>query len=71
MEDSCVGGPFWSRSVETSKEDVVERVLKSSPPVVGTGAVEATAVSAKIMGVFMEVLKNRIRFKELVSEYLR
>ena len=57
--------------METSKEDVVERVLKSSPPVVGTGAVEAAAVSAKIMGVFMEVLKNRIRFKELVSEYLR
>ena len=45
VEDSGVGRTDWSRSVETSKEEEVERVCKAAPLTVGAGAAEADGVN--------------------------
>ena len=37
----------WYRSVETSKEEEVERVCKAAPLAVGTGVAEADGVKSK------------------------
>ena len=53
QEESGCGGPVWSRSVETSKEEEVERILKSALLALGSGTVELAGVNAKRPGVFM------------------
>ena len=65
LKDSRFGGPVWSRSVETSKEEEVESILEATPLAVCTGEVEADVVNAKRLGVFVEVSKDRRRFKEV------
>ena len=57
MEDSGFFGPVYSRSVETSEEDEVERVLKAALVAVGSGAVFVDRVNAKRLVLFVEVLK--------------
>ena len=53
------GGLVWSRSVETSEKDKLERILEDELIEVGTGAVELDGVKSKHPGVFVEVLKDR------------
>ena len=67
MEGSVFIGPVCYRSGETSEEDEVEFILKTTPITIGAGAVEAAGVNAKRLGLFVEVLKDRQRFKVVVS----
>ena len=46
----------------------VERLLKAELLAVGSGEVEVDVVNTKHMGVFVDVLKDRRRFKDLGSE---
>ena len=46
-------------SVEMSKEEEVECILKAALLAVGSGMVESAGVNANHMGVFLEVLKDR------------
>ena len=64
-QESGFGGIVWSRSVETSNEEEVERALKDALPVEDTGMVEAAGEKAERLGVFVEVLKYWQRFKEV------
>ena len=50
LEDIRFGGPVWSRSVETSKEEEEESILEATPLKVCTGEVEADVVNAKRLG---------------------
>ena len=67
-EDGGFGGPIWSRSVETSKEEEVDCILEAAPLAVDTGSVEADGVNANHLGDFVEVLKESIRLKKEVLE---
>ena len=53
VEDSGFDGSVWSRSVETSKEEEVECVLKAALVAVGEGSVESSGVNAKHPEVLM------------------
>ena len=58
-EDSGFGRPFWSRSLEKSKEEEVECILKPAPVALGAGAAGASGLNVKRSGVFVEVFKYR------------
>ena len=64
-EYSGFGVPVLSDYMETSKEEEMDSAIEAAPLAVGTGVVEADRLNAKHPGVFMEVLKDRQRFKEL------
>ena len=53
---SMFSGKFWSRSVETSKEEEVDWVLKASPLTEGAGTVESDGLKEMPPEVFVEVL---------------
>ena len=53
MEDSVFGGPVWSISVETSKEEEVELVIKAKLVAVGAGEVEVVGVKINHLWVFV------------------
>ena len=59
------GGPGCYRSVNTTKKEEVEPVLKDSPLVVAAEEVDLARGKAKHTGVFVEVFRNRLRFMEL------
>ena len=48
-EESSFGGTGCSRSIETSYEEEVERILKATPLVVGAGTVELSGKKVKSM----------------------
>ena len=64
-EDSGFGGPGCYRSVNTTKKEEVEPVLKDSPLVVAAEEVDLARGKEKHTGVFVEVFRNRLRFMEL------
>ena len=68
VEYSGFGELLWSSSVETFEKEGVDGVLKTALLTVGTGAVEAAGVIVKHLGFFVKVMKDRQRFKEVVSE---
>ena len=45
--------------MEISKEDKLEHALEDAPLAVDAGAVEADILNTKLLGVFVEILKNR------------
>ena len=45
--------------MEISKEDKLEHALEDAPLAVDAGAVEADMLNTKLLGVFVEILKNR------------
>ena len=68
-EDSGLGGPCWSRSIDTVYEEEGGCIFDATPLAVDTRAVNLAGVKVKRPGVFMKVLRYSRRFSEAGSDY--
>ena len=64
-EDNGFGIPVWSGSVEMSKEEEMQRLLKAAYITVDAGVAESSVLKAKHLGLFVEVLNYRHRLMDL------